>query len=513
MNLIPSASISPWVKRVLWWVFSPRGVLVVLLSVLFVAFVAVMFFKTAEGYIGQLLGLSGEDGLKNKILTFLGLSMGGVLLALQAVIANMRAKAMENTAIAQVDVATVQARATEEQATANKNTEKGQRQERLKNAIEHLGHDSVSIHLGGAYELFHLAQDTEELRQTVLDILCAHIRRTTSESKYREAHKSKPSEEVQSLLTLLFVQDDDHHTFKGLHTNLQGGWLNGVDLSKARLEKAVLTEAYLQGATLIEAQLQGAYLIGAQMQKANFTEANMQRVSFHKAHMQRADLSNACLHGSILNDARLHGANLIGANLQESGLNDTYLQGAYLEVTKMQMASLAGAHMQGAFLRMAKLHGVNLRNTQMQGAFLHSVQLHGAEFSSLQNRRHFNEMLYQGINPEPAHIQGVRDFGDEVSGNFAHRMRDRIGKENDLSGVTFAGGLSREYVNSIVKGLSEVRAKELREILEPHIDQPASHELPENNGAITEPYTEEEAEKWIAEYEAAMLEVPEEDDS
>ena len=193
MNLIPSVSIPPWVKRVICWVFSPKGGLIILLVVLFAAFVSVMFCKTAEGYIGQLLGLSGTEGIKNQILTFLGLSMGGILLALQAVIANTRAEAMENAANAQ--------------AKANENTEKGQRQERLKNAIEHLGHDSVSIHLGGAYELFHLAQDTKELRQTVLDILCAHIRQTTGESNYRDKYKSKPSEEIQSLLTLLFVQD------------------------------------------------------------------------------------------------------------------------------------------------------------------------------------------------------------------------------------------------------------------------------------------------------------------
>ena len=161
---------------------------------MFVTFITAMFYETAEGYIGQLLGMSGNEK-KNEILTFLGISMGGVLLALQAVIANIRAKAMENAADAQ--------------AEANKNTEKGQRQERLKNAIEHLGHESVSIRLGGAYELFHLAQDTKELRQTVLDILCSHIRRTTAEKEYRKKyHKLKPSEEIQSLLTLLFVQKD-----------------------------------------------------------------------------------------------------------------------------------------------------------------------------------------------------------------------------------------------------------------------------------------------------------------
>ena len=63
--------------------------------------------------------------------------------------------------------------------------EQGQRQERLKTAIEHLGHESDSVRMGGAYELFHLAKDVEELRPTALDILCAHVRLKTGESKYR----------------------------------------------------------------------------------------------------------------------------------------------------------------------------------------------------------------------------------------------------------------------------------------------------------------------------------------
>ena len=105
---------------------------------------------------------------KFEVLKFLGVGMGGVLLTLQVWMSHKRAKAMESTASAQ-------AKATEEQAKANRNTEQGQRQERLKNAIGHLGHQSDSVRLGGAYELFHLARDTEELRRTVLDILCAHI--------------------------------------------------------------------------------------------------------------------------------------------------------------------------------------------------------------------------------------------------------------------------------------------------------------------------------------------------
>ena len=123
------------------------------MSILITIFFVVAFFKSVENCVAQLLGLSE----KNKILTFLGLALGGVLLVLQAVTANRRAAAMEK-------IAGEQAKAIEQQAKANQNTEQGQRQERLKNAIEHLGNKEVSVRLGGAYQLSHLVQDTNNKR-------------------------------------------------------------------------------------------------------------------------------------------------------------------------------------------------------------------------------------------------------------------------------------------------------------------------------------------------------------
>ena len=221
------------------------SILTCLLASLAIVFGFVVYADNLE-WIFNGLGVSGTASPKYEALKFLGIGMGGLLIAIQAAIANKRANAMDKTAQAQTDVAKAQAgaaqaqaRATEEQANANRHTERGQRQERLKNAIEHLGHESSdSVRLGGAYELFHLAQDTEELRRTVFDILCAHIRQTTRENEYREKHRSKPSEEIQSLLTLLFVQR--YAVFKGLPINLRGSWLNGAELLGARLRKVDL---------------------------------------------------------------------------------------------------------------------------------------------------------------------------------------------------------------------------------------------------------------------------------
>ena len=220
-------------KRVgIWWKKIRAepwvALLVSLLAVLSLIFLTVIICDDPQ-WIYSRLGIETENGKKYEALKFLGIGMGGLLIALQALMSYRRATAME-------DAANAQAKATEHQARANQATEQGQRQERLKNAIEHLGHESDSVRLGGAYELFHLAQDILELRQTVLDILCAHIRRTTGEPEYREKHQLEPSEEIQSLLTLLFVQE--HRVFTGLHINLRGSRLNGSSLGQARLEKA-----------------------------------------------------------------------------------------------------------------------------------------------------------------------------------------------------------------------------------------------------------------------------------
>ena len=456
-------SLSPWKEKLVTldlWFSASMTFLSVLLVFLFACFVIVM----SSGIDGQSMKMPLEfikvlfHPDKKEILTFLGLSMGGILLAMQAVIANRRAKAMENAA--------------GEQAKANENTEKGQRQERLKNAIEHLGNTSDSVRLGGAYELFHLAKDTKEWCQTILDILCAHIRQTTSEDDYRSKYSSKPSEEIQSLLTLLFVQE--HEIFKGLEINLQGSWLRGARLSGARL----------QGAYLREAQLQGADLPGAQLQEASLFEAKLQGTRLYTAELQNAYLSSIRLQGANLFRAQLQGADLSNAQLQGTNLSRSQLQGAFLHDTYLQGADLSMAQLQGTMLIEAQLQGAHLGKTQLQGADLFDAKL-------------------LGVTCQLSHGR-----------SFKERIENRVGQNSDLSGVIFAGGLTQENLDFLVKGLPNGPAKNLREILTPHVNQDVSHALPEDSDAIiTPPYTQEEAEQWIADYEKAISEVPKKDNS
>ena len=121
------------------------------------------------------------------------------------------------------------------------------------------------------------------------------------------------------------------------------------------------------------------------------------------------------------------------------------------------------------------------------------------------------EARLQGASLGGAHLQGVGGEYLIPFDSFGDHIRNQIDKETDLSGAIFAGGLSTGDMYSIIEDLSDEKANELREKLEPHIDQPISNELPEDSDAITGAYTKEEAEEWIAEYEKAMSEVPKDD--
>ena len=506
--------------------------LIVVLVGLLGTFLAVLFCGGAEKYIVQLFGL--EEGQKYEALKFLGIGMGGVLLALQAVIANKRAKAMGDAADAQASAADAQARATEEQATANKNTEQGQRQERLKNAIEHLGYSSDSVRLGGAYELFHLAEDedtaedkkdTKDLRQTALDILCAHIRRTTSEEKYRAKHKSKPSEEIQSLLTLLFVQEHKVFTECDINISLQGSCLNGSNLRQARLEKAHLEGAQLHGAHLTEARLHEAHLEGAQLYGAHLTEAqlheaHLEGARLHEAHLEGAQLHEAYLEGAQLHEAYLEGAQLHGAHLERAQLHgadltEAQLHGAHLERAQLHGADLTEAQLHGAHLERAQLHGADLGAARLHGAHLGAARLHGAHLGAARlHGAHLGGAQLQGAYLGAACLQGAYLVGAQLQGassdlryskqSFEASINKRIDKESELFGVIFAGGLTQEAVDCMCNGLSDGAANELREKLEAHIEKLESNKLRENSGAIRGTYTKEAAAQWIAEYKPAL---------
>ena len=260
---------------------------------------------------------------------FVAYLIGGGLLLWQVRASSQRAKAADETAKAM-------------QQTAD-STEKGNIAERFKNAIEHLGHESPSVRMGGIYALHHIAQDEKEYRERVFEILCAHIRDTTTQDGYKPLQHSikkrrheveggrvsddwltvdtvEPSIEIQSILRLLFVRHAESKIYSHFRVNLAG--------------------ANLQGAIL--AEIKQDDIVGVKWKNADLTNTNLQDVTLNHADLVSAWMGRANLHKTMLQGAIMKGANLDHTNAQEADFLDADLQGCNFYNANLQDAYLAG---------------------------------------------------------------------------------------------------------------------------------------------------------------------------
>ena len=434
--------------------------------------------KEAEKYLGA--------------ITIVGSVCGGIVLTLNALFLNRRAKAMDKSAKAH-------AKSAEAHVTEN-------RQNLFNTAIKHLGDETESVRLGGIYALYELAKE-DQYRKNVHEILCSHARSKTNEDDYKEQYKNGPSVEIQSLINLLIKSESD--IFQGLHVNFEGVQLQGAKLWRARLQKANLTGAYLQGVNLREARLQGAGLEGAQLQRANLWKAKLQ-----EAEIWGTQLQEACL-----TEAQLQEARLIEAQLQGADLREAQLQGAYLVRAQLQGADLWKAQLQGANLTEAQLQGANLREVQLQGASLWTAQLQGANLTEVQ---------LQGADLREAQLQKARLWGAQLQGVFSSHLRfftfqeiiaDRINQGTEVNNVVLGGIDSSNFAR--IKESLDLEAgywqpdkkRELQELLhcleQERLDK---QDIPDeekiqylkDQKAKTGSYDQGYADNIIAEYEEAM---------
>lgn len=438
----------------LWTAAGLQRTLIVALVALVIAFVTVLVWDDAATVVQGRLDVDRKD----QALTFIAVGMGGILVALQALMSYKRASALEDTSRAQVK--------------ANEHTETGQRQERLRSAIEHLGHASESVRLGGAYELLDLARDTAHLREPVFEILCAHIRRTTSTGEYRTRHHTKPSEEVQSLLTLLFAKE--HSVFAEFRADLQDTWLRGAQLKNARLSKCDLTGAVLESADLSEASLSDAFLISTNLRHAVLEEANLQRAWFFGADLRSAYMNFARMERADLSDVNARRADFSGADMQETNFSDADLRLAVFSLAGLQLAVFQNSKLQGADFSEAEAQGTNFEAAQMQSVNLFHAGLQGA---------HFSETMMHG-----AHSEDSMQEGEE-------RVRSHAARATHCPCSAFGGHLKSADVENLVKPVSRERREELREMLSIHVGKARKSEPPD--GVETGMYTVDQAEQWL----------------
>lgn len=278
-------------------------------------------------------------------IKFLVYIIGGCLLVWQIMLTNRRTKASEQAAFASFENIRI--------------IEKGQVQERFKNAIDQLGSVSEAVNLGAIYTLHHIAKESIELRKSIFDILCSYIRETTSNQEYQL--KEAPSIKIQSILNLLFNDERERDIYSLFNADLHNAYLLKADLSSAHLPQANLNKADLVCAVCINANLEGATLIGAILQGAILQEANLK-----EADLQDAGLQDSTFKGANLKGAILDGAILNGANLQKANLEDAFLVLSILKGTTFEGANLKAADFDGAIYERTNFSGANLNSAKVE---------------------------------------------------------------------------------------------------------------------------------------------------
>ena len=286
------------------------------------AFAWAMFASKDNCIFLWLMGISPE---RLDILQFISWGMSGLLAAIIAIALHQRAEAManHNTLIA-----------------------KGHIDERFKVAVESLGSNRPPMRIAAFYQFYHLATDRlarDGFAYSILRILCADVRHTTSISQYREVKGlSKPTEECQSLLSIIFGDTED--IFTGMFKDLKGAYLVRADLRNAKAEAASFSGANLRKAIFDDANLQKAHFAGANLEEASFVRADMRESHFvlpnyKRANIIAADFSYAKLQGADLSSVD-NGQATIGLDTAEVDETTKAPWGYYLHKNDMGKYSL-----------------------------------------------------------------------------------------------------------------------------------------------------------------------------
>ena len=213
--------------------------------------------------------------------------------------------------------------------------------EQLSLAIEHLGHDELTIRKGALHELYRLAKDSERDCPTVVYIIRDYIREkmetfatVRAEAKELEDSQGKklenrPDEGVflASMFLKKFVEEklgdeeDLDVQAKLKEAELAGADLENIFLRKAELSKAKLQHGELKGANLESATLWGADLKGANLESTNLGSANLTGVNLTEANLGEANLKNAFFYHADLRGV----LNLTVDQLRDAHYDDTTL--------------------------------------------------------------------------------------------------------------------------------------------------------------------------------------------
>lgn len=179
---------------------------------------------------------------------------------------------------------------------------KQSRDNRFSLGVELLGNTNESARIGGAFNLYFLANEFKEYRKTACEILCAHIRTITNKQEYKIKYTEKPSNEIQTILDLLF-KDEYGLIFDRYDKNLSEAIFNGANFTDATLSNVNLRFSAISNANFYKARLTDVKYSKATLSQLDFGFAILNNVDFFRATLNNVDFNSATLRKIIFSFA------------------------------------------------------------------------------------------------------------------------------------------------------------------------------------------------------------------
>ncbi len=216
------------------------------------------------------------------------------------------------------------------------------RNNRFSSGIELLGNEKESTRIGGAYTLCFLASESpDDYLVLVCEFLCSHIRILTNDEEYQNRYSKKPSNEIRTIITLLFHKDQKGNLiFNNCIKNLRGAFLPGCNFYNAKLNNVKFRDSTLENALFSRALLTNVSFRGTQLKKIKFWQTDLAGVYFNHANLYDVGFWEAKLSDVNFKDAKIIKADFNKATLDRTNFKNTVLEGFSNEIITSAGGSL-----------------------------------------------------------------------------------------------------------------------------------------------------------------------------
>lgn len=337
---------------------------------------------------------------------------------------------------------------------------KNERNSRFSKAIELLGNNHESARIGAVHTLISLAKEYEnDYKELVFNILCSHIRTTTSKSEYKVLYDSKPSNEILTIIEILFKKGTDNRTlFEGFKADLSGSFLKGLNLNNSAFNNTNFTDVNLIDSNLNNIDFIGSTFSNADLRTKMITHCNFSSSTIINSHLENTMLDVCHFEDSFISNCHFElcemfspyfiGASIIKSHFEGTYINDGHFEGSNISTTLYIRSYISNSSFNGSLIYpTVRFNGATIEDVSFDGAFLKMVCFKGCAID--------NASILGGGNFELTSQEINKFYGDRTL-----LLEKQVNKDSILLKQILFGSVDFKLMQSIDRKMKDGNVEE-----------------------------------------------------